>query len=233
MDAPVRKLDFTQDMERKAIKLIAQDPGFVVYWIDRLQEIHFNYAWNVILFKAIKAYYIKSKMLPTLEIMDQEVQQYLSPDDNIVGFQQYFNGVFGKENNEEAGYVKEILIEHMKKSDFDRFTFTYAQMCRDGKHDQIEMAFNAMRRRHVLTTNTAGYLEKGETVVERVLRETQESPAIPSPWPTYNANSNGGFHHGTVTAFMGPTGSGKSLLLSNVGAHLMRNKKTVYYFTIS
>jgi KaiC/GvpD/RAD55 family RecA-like ATPase len=231
MDQPVRKLDFTQDMERKAIKLIAQDPGFVVYWIDRLQEVHFNYAWNVILFKAIRGYYLKKKLLPTLEIIDQEVQQYLSPDDNIVGFQQYFNGVFGKEANEESEYVKDILIQHMKKADYDRFTLTYVEMCRDGKHDSIEAAFNQMRRRHVLTTNSAGYLEPGETVAERVAREIQESPAVPSPWPTYNANSGGGFHHGTVTAFMGPTGSGKSLLLVNVGAHLLRNKKTVYYFT--
>ena len=231
MDTPVRKLDFTQELERKAIKIIATDPGFVSYWIDRLQEVHFSFAWNTLIFKCVRNYYAKHSKLPTCEIIAQEVQKYLSPDDGEVAFYQYFQGIFSKDVVDEAEYIKNALVEHMKKVDYDQFIFVYAKKVQEGNYDDIKPAFEQMMKKHMLTTHEVGYMEAGETLVERVKEENECSPAIPSPWPTYNANNGGGFHPGTLSAFMGPTGSGKSIMLANVASHFIKAKKCVYYFT--
>ena len=204
-DKPVRQLDFTQDMERQAIKVIAQDPGFVAYWVDRLQEIHFVFPWNVLIFKAIRNYHKKYSKLPSKNVIEQEVSQYLSPDDNSQGFCKYFEGLFDSPVEDEQ-YVKDALIDHMKKIDYEQFIFKYSTLCRDNQHSAIEPAFKEMIKRHVLTVQDNGYFEAKETLLERIVEEVTCSPAVPSPWPTYNANTNGGFHHGTLTGFMGPTG---------------------------
>lgn len=229
-NAPLRKLGFTQEMENKAIKIIFTDAGFVNSWVGRLKEEHFSYAWNKILFRVVREYQSKNNRLPTKDIIEQEAQAYISPDDNAEAFYNHFINLF-QEQVGDADYVKDILLTHMKKTDYDGFLLRFAEMCRDGKHDAIKPQFEDMIRRHAKTIHQPKYMAQGHSVVERVMKETQYKSAIPSPWPTFNANNGGGFQSGTLNCFMGPTGSGKSILLVSVGAHALRNRKTVYHFT--
>jgi KaiC/GvpD/RAD55 family RecA-like ATPase len=230
ISAPTKKLAFTQEIENKAIKIILTDLGFVNSWVGRLKEEHFSYAWNKTIFKVVREFQHKNKKLPTRDMVEQGVHSYLSPDDNLEGFYQHFSRIFDDPVN-EAPEIKELLMDHMKKVDYDAFLLKFAEMCRDGQHDKIKNMFEDMVRRHATTVHQPKYMEPGNTASDRVKKEIQYRSSIPSPWPTFNANNGGGFQSGTLNCFMGPTGSGKSILLVNVGAHALRNKKTVYHFT--
>lgn len=230
-ELPARKLAFTQDIERQALRIVSKDPNFVLYWNGRLKAEHFGHAYNKMVFRVVELFVKQYGSLPTQEIIIQEATKSLSPDDAEQTFVQYVGDLLNEPDKHAGEYIKNQLMEHMRAEDFKYFLVTCAQHVRDGKYDDVSKLLSEVTKRHIVTPNTPVYLATGESVAERVALENLQRAANPSPWPTLNANHGGGFQISAVTAFMGPTGSGKSILLVNAGAGLMLAKKVVYHFT--
>jgi replicative DNA helicase len=227
-----RLLSMTPDIERQALRIVARDINFVLYWIDRLKPEHFNNSYNKLIFNVVLEFYKKYKALPTNEILCQEIPKKLNPDDNLKNFQKYITDFLTEENKENEVYVRECLMDHMKVEDFRRFVLQSAAMISSGKTNEIQNLLANITKRHIITPNVSAYLENDlESVECRVERENSSTITLPGPWPAFNANHGGGFQAGTLGIFMGPTGSGKSIILANLSSFFILNKKVVYFFT--
>lgn len=227
-----RPLNMTPDIERQALRMVARDPNFVLYWIDRLKPEHFNNSYNKLIFIVVLEFLKKYKTLPTNEILCQEIPKKLHPDDSLANFKKYITEFLTEENKESEAYVRDCLMEHMKTEDFRRFIMQSASLVSTGKTDSIQSLLSDITKRHTITPNVSAYLEdENESVENRVDEEKSSVITIPSPWPAFNANHGGGFQAGTLGIFMGPTGSGKSIILANLSSFFVLNKKVVYFFT--
>jgi replicative DNA helicase len=227
-----RPLSMTPDIERQALRMVARDPNFVLYWVDRLKPEHFNNAYNKLIFIVVSEFLKKYKTLPTNEILCQEIPKKLHPDDNLGNFTKYITEFLTEENKANEVYVRDCLMDHMKTEDFRRFIMQSASFLSTGKTDSIQNLLTDISKRHTITPNVSAYLENEfESVSARVEEENSSTITIPSPWPAFNANHGGGFQAGTLGIIMGPTGSGKSIILANLSSFFTLNKKVVYFFT--
>jgi replicative DNA helicase len=232
IEPPLRRMEFVPEIERQALKILSVDPMFMVKWHGRLKPDHFNEPHIQIIFKAVDAYVTKHRILPTLSILYQGIKDHIGPYDVYDTFANYARDLFQEKFTTDEAEVKDRLMAHMREVDFDRFVLETARMVGDKEYDKIGKLLAEITVRHTQSKIVKQYLSTPEgSVVSRVAIENSQKLAIPTPWPTFNNKHGGGFHPAAVAAFMGPTGSGKSILLINAGSSLVLRGKTVYHFT--
>jgi KaiC/GvpD/RAD55 family RecA-like ATPase len=226
------KLEMTPEIERQAIRIVVKDSGFISKWRDRLQPEHFDIPHNQVIFKATRDYTKQYGKLPTIETVYQLVKRILSIDDNVEAFMQYITKLFNELDHQDSNFVKTLLLEHMELVD-TRIFISEAVKCfgsRDLK--KIPQLAKALEKTYTIDNPTGAYHSTpDDKVVARVALESTAKAALPTPWPSFNRQHGGGFHAGSLSCFMGSTGSGKSIMLANVSSHLMRAGYTVYFFT--
>ena len=229
---PERKLDFTTEIERQSLRIIAKDVTFTVKWKGRLKPEHFNEPHIQILFRAIEDYVKIYNKLPDLEMLIQHLKKHLSGQDNYKGFVVFATELFAEADRHSHEAVKDCLMDHMKIVDYEHFAIEVANAINSGRHDEIPDMLARVKVRHAKTIAVTPYLrDENDSVMARVAEENDLKKAHPSPWVTFNNKHGGGFQNSAVSAFMGPTGSGKSILLINAGSKFVTNGLTVYHFT--
>ena len=227
-----RKLEFTEAIERQAIRLILHDHNFVVKWKGRLKAEHFTEIHLQVLFRVIDSYTSLFVKKMTDNVIYQELDKYLSVDDNRAEFILFIQKLLTEKDCDDDDYIRLCLMEHMEAVDYDNFLIESARLIRDGERNKVPQLLSDLTVRHTHSQPTDAYcLMEGDSVSARVKDEIAQKPAIGTPWVTLNNNHGGGLHPGTVTAFMGPTGSGKSIALVNCGANYLEMGKNVYHFT--
>lgn len=231
-DIPLRKAEFTPAIERQAIRIIAKDQMFVIKWRNRLKPEHFNEPHIQILFKTIDSYVETYNTLPTLESFYQHLKEHIGSYDNVQGFYDFSVALFAETDKEVEIHVKDLLMAHMKAVDFDRFVIESARLIANKEYNTISTLLHDITIRHTLSVPVTPYLStKEDSVAARVAAELAQKASLATPWMTFNNKHGGGFHPSAVSAFMGPTGSGKSILLVNAGSHYVQRGKNVYHFT--
>jgi replicative DNA helicase len=231
-DVPVRKAEFTPAIERQALRIVMKDPMFVIKWRNRLKPEHFNEPHIQVMFKALDSYVETYNTLPTIESFYQHLKEHIGSYENVQGFYDFASILFAEKDTQVEAHVKDLLMEHMKAVDFDRFAVETARLAGDKEYDKIPKLLHEITIRHTLSVPVSAYLSTPEdSVASRVAAELAQKASLATPWVTFNNKHGGGFHPSAVAAFMGPTGSGKSILLVNAGAHYVLNGKNVYHFT--
>lgn len=226
------KLEMTPEIERQAIRIVVKDSGFISKWRDRLQPEHFDIPHNQVLFKVTAEYTKKYGQLPTIAALYQLVRMTLSIDDNIDAFTKYIRELFEEKDTQVDAFVKTLLLQHMEMVD-TRIFINEAVTCY-GKRDlkKIPMLAKALERTYTLDVPVGAYHSTPDDKISaRVALEATSKAAIPTPWDSFNHQHGGGLHAGSLSCFMGSTGSGKSIMLANTSSHLMRKSYTVYFFT--
>ncbi len=231
-DVPARKLEFIPEIEQQAIVIVTKDQGFLVKWKGRLKADHWNEPHIQIIFKIVDEYTTKYNLLPTLSIVKQELKNYLSVYDALENFVKYIDDVFTKNYQTEEVYAKDCLMDHMRAIDYERFIIEAAKLISQKDHKEIPKLLEQITIRHTMSKPVDAYLStKAESVVERVKIEKTLKAGVKTPWATFNLKHGGGFQASALSAFMGPTGSGKSINLVNVGASCVLDGLNVYHFT--
>lgn len=231
-EAPVRKLEFLPEIEQQAIVIIVKDQGFVPKWKGRLKPDHWNEPHIQTIFKIVDDYTTIYKILPTLAILKQELLKHLSIFDAIENFIRFIDDVFSKTYQTEEDYTKACLMDHMKAVDYERFIIEAANLISKKNHAEIPKLLEQLTIRHTLSKPVDAYLStQADSVVTRVGIEKTLKAGVRTPWATFNLKHGGGFQASALSAFMGPTGSGKSICLVNVGASCVLSGLNVYHFT--
>lgn len=232
IEPPNRKMEFVPEVERQAMRIILTDAFFVVKWRGRLKPEHFNEPHIQVLFKTVDSYVTTYGMLPTLEMVYQHIKNDIGSYDSYQGLADYALALTQEKFRSDEKAVKDCLMAHMRATDFDRFILEAARMSNEKEYSKIETRLKEIMIRHTDSVLAPAYLSTPEdSVVERVKIEQSLKVATASPWPTLNIKHGKGFQPSAVSAFMGPTGSGKSILLVNSGSHSVLQGKTVYHFT--
>jgi replicative DNA helicase len=231
-DIPTRKLEFLPEIEQQAIVIVTKDQSFLVKWKNRLKVDHWNEPHIQVIFKIVDEHTTKYKELPTISIIKQELLKHLSVYDALENFVRYIDEIFTKNYQTEEKYTKDCLMDHMKAVDYDRFIIEAAKLISQKNHKSIPKLLEEITVRHTLAQPVDAYLStEAESVVARVTKEKTLKAGVKTPWATFNAKHGGGFQVAALSAFMGPTGSGKSINLVNVGACCVLNGLNVYHFT--
>lgn len=231
-ELPDRKVEFTEEIERQAIRIILQDHNFAVKWKGRMKPEHFNLPHIQQIFRAVDTFTSSFTGLPTYAALYQELNKILTIDDDRDGFYKYIHELLHEPDRNNGDYVKKALLDHMEANDYDTFLVQSARLIRDGKYKEVPQLLSDLTIRHTSSEPTIAYLSSElDSVSARVNEEVKQRPAVATPWITLNNNHGGGFHPSAVAAFMGSTGVGKSICLINAGAHYLKMGKTVYHFT--
>lgn len=233
---PVQPLILTPNNEAMALNIIATDFNFALKWRNCLYPEHFNNPHNQMVFRAIKSYYLSYGKLPVFTSMEQLIKAQCTIDDPVGDIIAHCMLVLGSKA-EDPEFIKLLLLDHIKNQDYENFVVACATHVRDRKFDEIPKLVGDLLGRHRFNVivNEYGH-EQGtplehDTVVARVERETRLKPALGTKYPTFNGLHGGGYEPGGVYVFMGPSGSGKSILLVNDGCHFLAQGKVVYHFT--
>lgn len=226
-----RVLDFTPENEAKALKLLCIDKSFALKWYGRIEAHHWQNEWNALIFRAVDYHYRKYSDIPTTGVLEQQFLQQVTINDPVKDMIQYLhNEVLGLTIVEsESKYLKDRLMEHIEQKDWTDLVYEIANHVREGTFKDIPKAITAVAGRHTLNEIEPEY--GAESVEQRLEEETADYSVFPSQFPTFNLRHGGGNVAGTVKAYMGPTGSGKSILLVNEGVNALKQGKNVFHFT--
>lgn len=228
---PQQGFDFTPKNEVLALKVVCTDRSFPLKWYGRIEPTHWQNEWNSLIFRAVSSYYTRYKDIPTTAILEQELLAHATINDPIREMLQYLHDEVLAQtvSDQDARYIKDQLLTHIQHRDWSAFALECAGLIRDGSFTDIPKALAKIAGRHTINEIEKEYGE--EKVRERSAEEEKEYNVYPSIYPTFNLNHGGGHVTGTVLAYMGPTGSGKSIMLVNDGANALLQGKNVYHFT--
>ena len=226
-----RVLDFTPENEAKALKILCTDKSFALKWFGRIEPHHWQNDWNSLIFRSVNHYYKKYKDIPTIGVLEQQFLQQVTINDPVKEMLRYMHDevldlIIGES---EGRYLRDQLMEHIKQKDWTSLVYEIAACVKDGNFNEIPKAISAVAGRHTLNEIEPEY--GAEKVADRLEEEQADYNVYPSQFPTFNLQHGGGNVAGTVKAYMGPTGSGKSICLVNEGVNALRNGKTVFHFT--
>lgn len=230
-EIPIKEIGFLRENEQIAMKILMTDTPFVLKWLDRIRPDHFVNPYTQLMFRAIEDHYKKYEKLPSVNVMQQYILGWIGVDDDRDAALQYVVQTQQMEVD-NAEYIKDRLMDSIRDMDYKRMLVNSASYMRDSYNDypeKIRSLLNSIEIRHRKTIEVAEYRE--ESVIDRVQKEQSDQHVVNSHLPTFNANHKGGWKSGTLSLFMGPTGSGKSIHLCNVGSHLYMQGKTVLHFT--
>lgn len=226
----LKKMVFTPENEDYILKIVATDLNFAIKWARCLYPDHWVNPYNQLLFRCIRDFYLKDGRLPATQSIAQLIKSVSSLQDPVPEIIAHWVKVSTlKDTDSDKEFLKKILLDHIRSQDYQNFAYKVAMNVRDGKYEEIPKQLGEMVGRHRDTTVVEEYTKK--TIAARVAEENAGAPAIPTQYPTFNANNGGGYEAGGVYIYMGPSGSGKSILLCNDGCHFLKNGKTVYHFT--
>jgi KaiC/GvpD/RAD55 family RecA-like ATPase len=226
----VKQLPFTPANETAILKLISTDLNFALKWARCLYPDHFVNPYNQLLFRIIREFYLLNGRLPVSTAMEQSIKGACSLADPVHDIIYHWNQIHLLNISEhDPDFLKGILLEHVRSQDWHNFVLKAAKTVRDGKYLEISQQIGELMGRHRDTAITEEYSAK--TIAARVAEELNTKPSIPTQYPTFNVNNGGGYEPGSVYLYMGPSGSGKSILLCNDGCHFLKQGKTVYHFT--
>lgn len=224
------QFEFTPKTELLALRIIISDRNFVNKWLGRVSQNHFQHPWNGLIFRSVERFVQMHSTLPSLNVLEAILFRELMTDDPIREIIQHLHAFMAENPDEsEVLFLKDHLMRHIARLDWSEFVCDAAAMVAEGQFDDIPERLSKIIGRHFINPVVEEY--RTHTVEERVAEESKDYSITPSRYPTFNKRHGGGHVMGTLAAYMGPAGCGKSIMLVNDGAHAVMQGKTVFHFT--
>jgi len=212
--------------QTKLIACILSDNIFISQVYDILKDEYFesdSIRW--IIHKCF-VYYNQYKRIPTLDVL----KVYSDKVDDALVRQEIVNTLRDSIKSVGAAdldFVKDTTITFCRNQELKSAILQSIEYLKAEKYDNIRTVIDAAFKVGMSNDIGLDYLEDIDT---RYIEDARKP--IPTGWSVMNTLLKGGLSAGDVGMFIANSGVGKSWLLTHIGAHAVKEKMTVFHYTL-
>lgn len=217
--------DFGYPFQVKVLYSLLNDKPFIqkiydVITVDYFESIAHKWIVNMAL-----SYYAKYHIHPTLEVIKIEVKKEQN-EVLRVSIKEELKQIYTTAHD-EVEYVKEEFYNFCKNQRLREALLTSVDLLKAGEYESIRKTIDMALK----AGNDKNIGHEYEKEIESRFRE-EEDKKVPFPWKIFNDITDGGLSGGNLMLLFAPPGIGKSTVVCNIAAHLVKIGMNVVYYTL-
>jgi len=217
---------FGPTFQSKVISSLLSDNKFIQTINDILEPSYFDSDANKWLTTEIAKYFMEFRKAPTLEVIKIKITQM---DDDVLKVSIIENLKEAWRNIEatDLEFVKQETLGFCKNQVIKESIMQSVNLLEQKKYDEIKVIIDAAMKAGSERDLGHDYIISLEERLTDSVRNT-----LPTPWDAVTTVMDGGLGGGELGVLVAPAGIGKSWCLQSLGAHLVKQGKTVVHYTL-
>jgi len=217
---------FGPTFQSKVISSLLTDNKFIQTISDILEPSYFDSDANKWLTKKISKYFYEFRKAPTLEVLKIKITQM---DDEILKVSVIENLKEAWRNIEatDLEFVKQETLGFCKNQVLKGAIIESIDLLEQKNYDEIKVKIDEAMKAGSERDLGHDYIISLDARLNESVRET-----MPTPWDAVSNVMDGGLAGGELGVLVAPAGIGKSWCLQSLGAHLVKQGKTVVHYTL-
>jgi len=219
-------VQYGTSFQSKIITSLMLDNKFTKQIVDILEVSYFDTDSTKYLIKNIKDYFEKYKTPPTMEAIKVIIDGVDNPTLKTTIVDSLRNA-WGYRESTDLEFVKEKTLEFCKNQVVKNAIMDSVELLEAQRYDEIkgliDKAMTAGMERDIGHEYITGF-------DERMNQQARE--CLPTGWDSVNDLMDGGLAGGELGVVVAPAGIGKSWTLQAIGAHAVKQGKTVIHYTL-
>ena len=210
----------------KVITGLLVDKSFLQQISDILSPKYFESDANNWIVTTILDYQREYNASPTLEVMKvklEKVEQDVLKE-QVIG---HLKDAWKYTESSDLPYIKDQAMDFCKNQEIKKAIMSSVELLQNGDYDGIKATVDAALKAGADKDIGHDYMVDIDARYTDAVRFVQ-----PTPWDVINELTDGGLGKGELGVMVAPAGIGKSWALMNVGAHLIKQGKTVVHYTL-
>jgi len=218
---------FGSEFQSKCIASLVTDQFFVERIFDILTPDYFETDANKWIVQSTMDYFLKYKSIPTLQVFAVEAEKVRSDVLKVSIVEQIKNVYKNQVDAIDLPFVKEQFLEFCKNQKMKNAIISSADYLKLGEFDKIRTVVDNALKAGMERNLGHEYLIDIEKRMSEMCRDT-----IKTNWGPIDILLDGGLAKGELGFVVAPAGSGKSWILTRLGAEAMRMGKNVLHVTL-
>jgi len=217
---------FGPTFQSKIISSLLTDNKFIQTISDILEPKFFDSDANKWLTKQVSKYFYEFRKAPTLEVLKIKINQM---DDDILKVSVIENLKEAWRNIEatDLEFVKQETLGFCKNQVLKGAIIESIDLLEQKNYDEIKVKIDEAMKAGSERDLGHDYIISLDARLNESVRAT-----MPTPWEAVSNVMDGGLAGGELGVLVAPAGIGKSWCLQSLGAHLVKQGKTVVHYTL-
>ncbi len=217
---------FGLDFQTKCISALISDKPFMERISDIVDPSSFEKDEHKWLVKECLKYFMEFKELPTLTTFDVKVQN-IETESVKKAITSQLRIVFQKITDTDIKFIKEEFLLFCKNQQLKNAILRSADLLNSGEYEKIKSVIDHAMKAGMERNIGHDYMIDVEKRMSVMARST-----VKTNWQEIDTIMDGGLAAGELGIITACAGSGKSWVLSKLGAEAMRSGKNVVHFTL-
>lgn len=212
--------------QTKLIACILSDNIFISQVYDILKDEYFESESIRWIIHKCFSYYAQYKKIPTLDVL----KVYSEKLEDVLIRQEIVNSLRDSIKligSEDLDFVKDTTIVFCRNQELKSAILQSVEYLKAEKYEQIKDVIDKALKVGMSNDIGLDYLDDIDT---RYVEDARKP--IATGWPVINTLLKGGLSAGDVGMFIANSGAGKSWLLTHIGANAIKEKMTVFHYTL-
>lgn len=218
---------FGSEFQSKCIACLITDNLFLERIYDLLLTDYWDSDANKWIVQQSMDYFMKYKSCPTIQVFAIQLEKSNSDLLKASVEEQLKNVYRNHISSTDLPYIKEQFLEFCKNQKMKNAIISSADYLKLGEFDQIRRVVDDALKAGMERNLGHEYMQDIEKRMSEMCRDT-----VKTNWPVIDQLLDGGLAKGELGFVVAPAGSGKSWLLTRLGAEAMRNGKNVVHITL-
>jgi len=210
----------------KVITSLLVDKSFLQQISDIMLPSYFESDANNWIIDTILEYHKEYKSSPTLEVMKVKLEKVEHDvlKEQIIA---HLKDAWKYTESPDLEYIKDQAMDFCKNQEIKKAILSSVELLKQGDYDGIKARVDGALKAGADKDIGHDYMTQIDVRYTEAVRDVQSTP-----WEVINELTDGGLGKGELGVMVAPAGIGKSWALMNVGAHLVKQGKTVLHYTL-
>lgn len=229
MDTEIDNLKkYGTEFQNKCLTSLLTDKLFLERIVDILSPDYFETSAHKWAIKTIVEYFIKYKDIPSstammvkLKEIDDQLKLLKQSAADLLGI------AYGHSKDTDLRFIKEQFLEFCKNQSLKTAIIKSVDFLKKGQYESIKNVVDSALRAGMERNLGHNYFEDVDKRMTGVIRD-----CVKTDWPLIDNLLDGGLGRGELGFIVAPAGSGKSWILTRLGAVAMKQGKNVLHVTL-
>lgn len=224
---------FSDNIQRGIIYLLKHDKDFYSQIVSLIKPEYFEFPSYSFIFERIRSYQDKYKILPSDEILLEDIKKNLPKGQSISDYEDdilQINNI-DKSYAENREFVLDLVEDYARKQAISQAIKDSVVLLKENKISEIEEIIrNAMLVCREVNVGQL-YFDDLDNRFHRLF-DNKEKKKFKTVYNTFNDALDGGLNAKELAMVIAPPGVGKSLYLVNQGVVALKENKKVLYISL-
>jgi len=220
-------LIYGHSFQTKVITLLITDQEYMSMIFDIMDKKYFDSDAAQWVVKDIMDYFQQYKTCPSWEAMVIRINENVKMESLKASIGIMMKDAHSYTNHTDLPQVKDLSLEFCKNQELKRALMDGVEHLQKGNYDAIKQRIDKAMKAGI--KKDLGHVWK--TGLDFRMSEAARV-CVPTPWDVINDASDGGSAGGDLFVLVAPPGGGKTWGLVAVGAHAVKQGRTVIHYTM-